>query len=77
MLTLATIATTAAAVSVIAWLFLTVRAYQDKAAKRELYRKRRIARAERLAMARKRRARVIRSEAAANRAMASEARDNG
>lgn len=77
MITLATIATTAAVVSLIAWLVLTVRAYQDKAAKREQYRQRRIARAERLAMAGKRRARVIRSEAAANSAMANEARDNG
>jgi len=70
MITLATIATTAAAVSLIAWTFMIARSWTDKAAKREQYRQRRIARAERLAMAGKRRARVIRSEAAANSAMA-------
>ena len=73
MITLATIATTLAAVSIIGWAFLITRSCQDKAAKRELNRQRRIARAERLAMAGKRRARVIRSEAAANSAMAKEA----
>ena len=77
MFTLATIATTLGAVSLIGWAFLITRSWQDKAAKREAYRQRRIARAERLAMAGKRRARVIRSEAAANAVLANEARDNG
>ena len=76
MFTLATIATTLGAVSLIGWAFLTVRSYMDKAANREFNRQRRIARAERLAMRGKRRARVIRSEASANLAMAKEARDN-
>jgi hypothetical protein len=73
MITLATTATGLAAVSIIAWAFILVRDWQEKAAKREFHRQRRIARAERLAMAGKRRARVIRSEAAANSALAKEA----
>jgi hypothetical protein len=73
MITLATTATGLAAASIIAWAFILVRDCQEKAANREFKRQRRIARAERLAMAGKRRARVIRSEAAANAAMAKEA----
>lgn len=73
MITLATTATGLAALSIISWAFILVRDWQEKAAKREFNRQRRIARAQRLAMAGKRRARVIRSEAAANAAMAKEA----
>jgi hypothetical protein len=73
MVTLATTATGLAAVSIIAWAFILVRDWKEKAANREINRQRRIARAERLAMAGKRRARVIRSEAAANNALAKEA----